>query len=204
VHASTSYVVNLGSGEAGAGVAAPNGYDTRFPSNGMFYYGPGIRFAEITDGASNTMFMSQTLLGMDVNLTKPFADTTAEERRRQVASLPGKGLYTGPAGANPGFGSSPPILDNEFQTATSFRGNRGGSWIWGNASANGFTAALLPNSSTTDSTAHGMGYLSARSNFAGGVNVCFGDGSIRFIRNSISLATWRAMATRAGGETYSE
>ena len=46
----------------------------------------------------------------------------------------------------------------------------------------------------------GLGWLTARSNFSGGVNVCFGDGGVRFIRNGIDLTTWRGMATRAGGE----
>jgi len=199
-HAGTSYVVNLGSGLAGAGSSAPNGYDTRFPSDGMFFYGPGLKFGDITDGTSNTMFMSQCLLGLNQNLTKPFTDLIPEERRRQTGSLPGKGLFTGPSGANPGYGASPPIGATEFQAATSWRGNRGGSWIWANASANGFTAALPPNSPDPDSTAHGMGFLSARSNFSGGVNVCFGDGSVRFVRDSISITTWRALATRANGE----
>jgi prepilin-type processing-associated H-X9-DG protein len=202
-HAGTSYMVNLGSGQGGGG-AAINGYDTRFPTDGMFFYGQGLRFADITDGTSSTMFMAQTLLGMNLNLTKPFSDVTSEERRRQVASLPGKGLYTGPTGANPGYGASPPIGAVEFQAATSWRGNRGGSWIWGNASANGFTAALTPNSQIPDSTAHGMGWLSARSNFSGGVNVAFGDGSVRFIQDGIALGTWRAMATRASGEVVTE
>ncbi|MGL4550159.1 MAG: DUF1559 domain-containing protein, partial [Gemmataceae bacterium] len=137
-HAGTSYVVNLGSGVGGAG-AVVNGYDTRFPTDGMFYYGPGLRFADITDGTSNTMFMSQCLLGMNQNLTKPFADLSAQERRRQTASLPGKGLYTGPTGAAPGYGANPPIGPAEYLAATSWRGNRGGSWIWGNATANGYT-----------------------------------------------------------------
>ncbi len=199
-HAGTNYVVNLGSGVGGAGASAPNGYDTRFPSDGMFYYGPGLKFGDISDGTSNTMFMSQCLLGMNVNLTKSFNDLTPEERRRQTGSLSGKGLFTGPGGTNPGYGASPPIGNAEYLAATSWRGNRGGSWIWGNASANGFTAALPPNSTVPDSTAHGMGFLSARSNFSGGVCVCFGDGSVRFIRDSININTWRALATRAGGE----
>lgn len=203
-HAGTSYVVNLGSGLAGAGASSPNGYDTRFPSDGMFYYGPGLRFGDITDGTSNTMFMSQCLLGMNANLTKPFADLTQDERRRQTGSLPGKGLFSGPGGASPGYGANPPIGATEYQSATSWRGNRGGSWIWGNASVNGFTAALPPNSTVPDSTAHGMGFLSARSNFSGGVCVCFGDGSVRFVRDSINIDTWRAMATRAGGEVVGD
>jgi prepilin-type N-terminal cleavage/methylation domain-containing protein len=203
-HAGTNYVVNLGSGAAGAGTSTANGYDSRFSSDGMFFYGPGLKFGDITDGTSNTMFMSQCLLGLNANLTKPFSALTPEELRRQTGSLPGKGLFTGPSGANPGYGASPPIVAGEHATATSWRGNRGGSWIWGNASTNGFTAALPPNSPTPDTTAHGMGWLSARGNFSGGVNVCFGDGSIRFVRNSIDLFTWRAIATRAGGEVPGE
>jgi prepilin-type N-terminal cleavage/methylation domain-containing protein len=202
VHAGTNYVVNLGSGAGGPGATAVNGYDTRFPSNGMFFYGPGVRFADITDGTSNTMFMSQALLGLNVNLTKPFGDLTPDERRRQTASLSGRGLFTGPGGTNPGFGASPPIGPTDFQSATSWRGTRGGSWIWANANVNGFTAALPPNSTDPDSTAHGLGWLSARSNFSGGVNVCLGDGSVRFVRNAISIATWRGLATRAGGEVF--
>jgi prepilin-type N-terminal cleavage/methylation domain-containing protein len=200
VHTGTNYVVNLGSGLAGAGASSPNGYDTRFPTDGMFFYGPGLRFADVTDGTSNTLVLSQCLLGLNATLTKPYADLSADERRRQTASLSGKGLFTGPTGANPGYGASAPIGATEYQTATSWRGNRGGSWIWGNASVNGFTAALTPNSPEPDSTAHGLGFLAARSNFTGGVNVCLGDGSVRFVRDSIALPNWRALATRAGGE----
>ena len=34
----------------------------------------------------------------------------------------------------------------------------------------------------------------------GGVNVGFLDGSVKFIKNSVSQTTWWAIATRAGGE----
>src|SRR5262249_31761619 len=43
-------------------------------------------------------------------------------------------------------------------------------------------------------------HLAARSNHSGGVNVCLGDGSVRFVSNGIALDTWRALGTRAGGE----
>jgi prepilin-type N-terminal cleavage/methylation domain-containing protein/prepilin-type processing-associated H-X9-DG protein len=43
-------------------------------------------------------------------------------------------------------------------------------------------------------------YALARSKHAGGVNVGYGDGSVRFIRDSITPTTWLYLGTRAGGE----
>lgn len=40
-------------------------------------------------------------------------------------------------------------------------------------------------------------------NHAGGVNVGFTDGSVEFIKDSVSLPTWWALGTRAGGEVIS-
>jgi prepilin-type N-terminal cleavage/methylation domain-containing protein/prepilin-type processing-associated H-X9-DG protein len=46
-------------------------------------------------------------------------------------------------------------------------------------------------------------YKSARSKHSGGVNVLLGDGSIRFVQNSITLTTWRALGSMNGGEVIS-
>jgi prepilin-type N-terminal cleavage/methylation domain-containing protein/prepilin-type processing-associated H-X9-DG protein len=45
------------------------------------------------------------------------------------------------------------------------------------------------------------GSFSARSAHSGGVHVLFLDGSTRFVRNGVSLPVWRALASRAGGES---
>jgi prepilin-type processing-associated H-X9-DG protein len=37
----------------------------------------------------------------------------------------------------------------------------------------------------------------------GGVNLLFGDGSVRFIKESVALSVWRALSTRNGGEVIS-
>jgi len=42
--------------------------------------------------------------------------------------------------------------------------------------------------------------ITARSYFAGGVNVAMMDGSVRTINNSIHIGVWRALSTRAGKE----
>jgi prepilin-type N-terminal cleavage/methylation domain-containing protein/prepilin-type processing-associated H-X9-DG protein len=47
------------------------------------------------------------------------------------------------------------------------------------------------------------GTSNASSLHPGGVNACFADGSVRFIKDSISQATWWGVGTRAGGEVVS-
>ena len=43
----------------------------------------------------------------------------------------------------------------------------------------------------------------ANSYHPGGVNVTLCDGSVRFVKDSISLPTWRALGSRNGGEVIS-
>jgi len=43
----------------------------------------------------------------------------------------------------------------------------------------------------------------AKSKHPGGANFCFADGSVHFLKNSISLATYCALGSRAGGEVIS-
>ena len=38
----------------------------------------------------------------------------------------------------------------------------------------------------------------------GGVNVLLGDGSVRFVTDTIDLPTWRALGTRNGGEVLGD
>jgi prepilin-type N-terminal cleavage/methylation domain-containing protein/prepilin-type processing-associated H-X9-DG protein len=93
---------------------------------------------------------------------------------------------------------------------------RGFSW-WGDAAT--FEAFLAPNSSFPDvmfspfycinqppnppcigtTTALPDNY-GARSRHPGGLNVVMGDGSVRFVKNSVDIRTWRAMSTTQGGE----
>lgn len=46
-------------------------------------------------------------------------------------------------------------------------------------------------------------YVSARSKHTGGVNSAFGDGSVHFIPNSVSLTVWQAMGSSQGREVFS-
>jgi hypothetical protein len=80
-----------------------------------------------------------------------------------------------------------------------------------------FTTAMTPNPKVTtgnnrpfdwvsnDENNGGPTYasLSASSYHPGGVNALCGDGSVKFIKNSISAQTWRALGTIGQGEVVS-
>jgi prepilin-type N-terminal cleavage/methylation domain-containing protein/prepilin-type processing-associated H-X9-DG protein len=46
-------------------------------------------------------------------------------------------------------------------------------------------------------------FTAARSLHSGGVNTLMGDGSVRFVKSSINVITWRALSTAQGGEVVS-
>jgi prepilin-type processing-associated H-X9-DG protein len=67
-----------------------------------------------------------------------------------------------------------------------------------------YTHFIPPNSKTYDCLrGSDYGWKTARSRHAGGVNTLQGDGSVKFIKDSVNPATWSALATRAGGEVVS-
>jgi len=101
-------------------------------------------------------------------------------------------------------------------TTTAVASYRSGQiWInghpWGTV-FNRYTHFGTPNMITCDtsntnaqSVGTGGGQVSAppTSNHPGGVNVCFADGSVKFMKDSVSLPTWWALGTRDGGEVIS-
>ena len=57
---------------------------------------------------------------------------------------------------------------------------------------------------TSDGSGGGwLGASTACSNHPGGVNVAMGDGSVKFIKDTISYQTWWALGTRNLGEVIS-
>jgi prepilin-type N-terminal cleavage/methylation domain-containing protein/prepilin-type processing-associated H-X9-DG protein len=64
--------------------------------------------------------------------------------------------------------------------------------------------ATYPNNPPCVNNAGPYYQKAARSKHPGGVNTLFGDGSIRFVRNSIQPTTWRAYGTMNGGEVIQD
>jgi prepilin-type N-terminal cleavage/methylation domain-containing protein/prepilin-type processing-associated H-X9-DG protein len=189
--AGTTYALCTGSG-------TDLNYHVELPTNGMFWYGSAVTMGQITDGTSNTILASQIRLGDGTNTTGP----RPGDGRRQYAqngalspALPGLS-HGGQQIRNPDLAAMTSIIN-------SWRGDRGYSWLVGRLVSNGFSAYLPPNAQVPDLGAHGRGWHAARSFHPGGVQVLLADGSVRFVKDSVNLESWRALATRNGGEVIS-
>ncbi len=181
----TNYVASHGSGLSGGGYGSPIGADGIFPAVN------GIRITDITDGTSNTVAMSESILGdgAEVTTTQPGDERTAYK-------------YTGFSGTLPSDAncSGTPVLWNGYN-------RRGFMWASGEARCVSFNTYYTPNAKNFDCVANdpaatyiAVGFRAARSRHTGGVNAMMGDGSVRFIRDGVDLTIWRQAATRAGGE----
>lgn len=100
-------------------------------------------------------------------------------------------------------GLSNTFLLGEMSWDNNVTGTRYRSWVRGCDTAPVCAGAKnIVNAINTPSIAvfndMAMGSMHPR-----GANFCFGDGSVRFIRENIPLTTYRALASRNGGETLS-
>jgi prepilin-type processing-associated H-X9-DG protein len=80
------------------------------------------------------------------------------------------------------------------------------TWPYANGSLG--TCAIPPNQNTpfggSDIYGGWPDLYSFRSRHTGGLQFVFADGSVHFISQSIALTTYRALATRVGGETIGD
>jgi prepilin-type N-terminal cleavage/methylation domain-containing protein/prepilin-type processing-associated H-X9-DG protein len=187
----TNYAVCVGSGTTNGGL--PLG--SPLNADGMFTAGQGFRITDITDGKSSTAMMSESVLG--------------DGPENAGGPLPNVPHAVQTVYAYTGFGT--PLSDAACAGAGLWNvsNRRGYSWATGEMRCASYNHYYTPNANiydcvTNDLTTYtSLALRAARSWHTGGVNVLFGDGSVRFVSQSVSLATWRALATRAGGEVPS-
>jgi prepilin-type processing-associated H-X9-DG protein len=193
----------------GGTTAGPNTY-------GSVTWAP-VRIASITDGTSNTGLISERLLGIPSPYPSPVSAVGVNNFNRCVihskTSAATSGLNTGAAGALTMYqtcSSAPGTQAVRFCGSAEQWIGAVPSWlVW--QSYNHFGT---PNQfgCSNDSDASGLtasyyvtplGSAPPGSNHPGGVNVAFADGSVHFIKNSISPPTWWALGSRALGEVVS-
>ena len=174
------------------------------PSNrGAFDVNRARRFAEFSDGLSNTVLASE------VKTYQP-----------NLGSC-GAGLASINTMSNiPPTTADPYAVAPEYQAGCTLGLTGHTEWVDGAVHETGFTTAWTPNkrivrkggdpSQDLDligvrENKGGPTYaaVNARSYHPGGVNSLLGDGSVRFLKDAINGQAWRALGTLAGGEVIS-
>ena len=134
-------------------------------NNGVLFLNSAVRFEDITDGSSQTIFVGE-------KLNKVPDEGWASGTRATLRN----------AGSGINRRATPP-----------FAGPGSGEDDDGDGQVTGATAAA-------DTLRYVGGYSAVH---PGGANFAFGDGSVRFLKNSINRRIFRLLANRADGEIIS-
>ena len=166
-----------------------------FPASGSDM--KGVTIVGVTDGSSNTALFGEFIRGT-------FPAGTASGTFDNTTSMIG-GTYAGTALTD---GRAVP----ECNAPSTAKIHYVGQQFYRNLPQNFVYSHTLPvnwNRRVTGgvgqkyncgNSAFNAVHQAAASFHTGGANVCFGDGSVRFVRDSVDFATWQAAGSRAGGE----
>jgi prepilin-type N-terminal cleavage/methylation domain-containing protein/prepilin-type processing-associated H-X9-DG protein len=146
-----------------------------------------VRIASVTDGLSNTQFVSEILQGASDDI-----------RGTLWNALIGAGSYTTrftPNGLLDLLGSG-----NNVDNLPGFVTGPGTSPAGPGSLCDSQPVQML---ACFSQSTFGWQYVASRSRHPGGVNTLFGDGSVHFVKSSISSATWVALGTISAGEVLS-
>jgi prepilin-type N-terminal cleavage/methylation domain-containing protein len=164
-----------------------------FETDGPFYVNSQTRFADLTDGTSNTALFSESTLG---DGPENLADAELADPRTMYA-----------------FVFAAPLMEAACEGAKQWNvtQRRGFSWANGEYRCGLYNHFLPPNSPRFDCMSARLtgdlsvryapyGWRAARSNHPGGVQVLMGDGACRWIADGIAQPAWLSLATRSGDE----
>jgi len=211
----TNYVGNMsgpGTVAAMTGTIVPNGgWISGWGDSQNF--GP-IGIENIRDGTSNTGLFSERLVGINGGPTVLASSPDAKRAIFNTVDTSVGGWHTGTAGALAFIGAC-----KSLPGATKSINSSGNGVYWmasypWHVAVNAYTHMGAPNSISCQNpgkenfgswlTFVGPSHSAPpSSNHPGGANMAFGDGSVRFVKDSTNLQTFWALGTRNGGEVVS-
>jgi prepilin-type N-terminal cleavage/methylation domain-containing protein/prepilin-type processing-associated H-X9-DG protein len=183
----TNYVACTGSGAGGG---------TPFDTDGIFYTNSRTRIADITDGTSKTVAMSESVLGERNNPPNGTPQASSDPRMAYV------------------YPKAVPLTEDSCNASTTwnYQDPRGFAWVNGEYRSALYNHYWNPDSASFDCIGNVVvgsineiyavyGWRTARSFHTGGVNALLADGSVHFIPDGINSVIWREISTRASAET---
>lgn len=168
--------------------------------NGVFCWRKEINFAGITDGTTNTILVGEHLTG------------DADDSLYRVQSDVVRGLSWSANDSTAQGAISQATLDTAGVACENNKSNHSSyaalRWTRGTLEYVMFNTMATPNwkypscmtSTSTGNHGSSQGIYVARSRHPGGVNFTLADGSVRFITETIDLASYHALGSRNGGE----
>jgi prepilin-type N-terminal cleavage/methylation domain-containing protein/prepilin-type processing-associated H-X9-DG protein len=158
------------------------------------------RIATVTDGTSNTHFLSELLQGAPDDIRGTIWVLNAGAGSYNTRFAPNG--YTDYVGLVPPWSTLvPPLTLTNYDNIATFGGSGPG------------TSPATPGSLCDSQPVQQLGcnnqgnegseFAGTRSRHPGGVNSLFGDGSVHFLKNSINALTWVQLGSINGGEVVS-
>ena len=169
------------------------------PNYPMYQRAMPVTVAAVTDGTSNTALFSET--------RRSHATTSAIVGGLSGGIPTNDSLQVYVVSTNDNYNPPGPLCvygGSGYYTRIVYRGQQ----YYRNLPETGYyNHTMTPNNKWWDCGMNGgnfvQAHLAARSYHSGGVNAGFTDGSVRFVKDSVNLVTWRAVGTRAGNEVVS-
>ena len=194
----------LNGGDTNAVGFIPSGNVPSTASTGMFTFQAVYGLRHCIDGSSNTIAYSEGVVN-PVNTTGTslrwmgLVNVAMDVNFRQLdVRVAGDAVIQ----------ATLALCDQAWQAGTGYDNQRGRDWAHGCMAQTLFNTVVTPNArkwthcSNVSSTV--MSPLSnANSYHAGGVNTLMADGSVKFIKDGISPATWMSLGTKGSGEVVS-
>ncbi len=155
-----------------------------------------VTLANFTDGTSNTVIFGEWVKGNGLS------PTTAYSLGMLYSSPDAPTAYAGQV--NQDFTYATNCTNLPVNTTQNWTWK--GDW-WASANTATYSHTQLPNRRSCYYAGVGqegaLNMIAASSLHPGGVNVCFADGSVKFIKQTINPMTWYAIGTVARGEVVS-